>query len=121
LLARAGEAKSAPAVREPDLVAARDELDGEEHRHDLEDVRRTAGRQRKGRDSQEQDEQQGEAPLLEELDDAPERLLAVALQPTLELVAGRAAGTRMHGPAHTVVAWHGAPSSAFCVEATTRA
>jgi hypothetical protein len=53
-------------------------------------VRRAARRQGKRRDTQEQDEQQGEALLLEELDDAPERFLAVALQPTLELVAGRA-------------------------------
>jgi hypothetical protein len=102
LLGRPGEPESPPALRQPDPFAADYQLKGEQHGHDLEHVRGSARGQRKRRDPQEQDEQQGEALLLEELDDAPERLLAVALQPALELLAG-ATGA--------VISWHRPPSS----------
>jgi len=46
LLTVAGELERAPAAREPDAVAAGDELDGEQDGDDLEDVRGAAGGQR---------------------------------------------------------------------------
>ena len=64
-----------------------DELRGEQHGDDLEDVRGAAGRQRQRRHPEQEDEEDREALLLEELDEAPEGLLAVALQPAIELGA----------------------------------
>ena len=85
--ALARQLQPAPALRQPDVVAARDELRGEQHGDDLEDVRGAAGRQRQRRHPEQEDEEDREALLLEELDEAPEGLLAVALQPAIELGA----------------------------------
>ena len=57
------------------------------HGDDLEDVRRAAGRQRQRRHAEQQHEDDREALALEDLDEAPQRLLAVALQPAFELGA----------------------------------
>ena len=75
------------AARKPDLLASDDELEREEDRDDLEDVRRAAGRQRQGGDAHEHDEDDRERPLLEHLDEPAERLVAVAREPGVELVA----------------------------------
>ena len=87
LLAGAGQLEPAPALRQPDLRAARDQLQREQHGDDLEHVRGAAGRQRQRRHAEQEHEQDREALLLEQLDEAPEGLLAVALQPAFELVA----------------------------------
>jgi hypothetical protein len=87
LLAAACELQPLPALRQPDPRAARDQLGGEERGDDLEHVRGAAGRQRQRRDAEQDHEDDREALLLEKLDEAPEGLLALALQPAFELVA----------------------------------
>jgi hypothetical protein len=52
-------------------------------------VRGAAGRQRQRGDAEQDDEEDREALLLEELDEAGDRLLAVALQPAREPLADR--------------------------------
>jgi hypothetical protein len=78
------------------VVPAGDELTGEQDRDDLEDVGGAAGRQRERRDAEQDDEEDREALLLEELDEAGDGLVAVARQPALELLAdrGRLGGQR---------------------------
>src|SRR3954447_5887312 len=50
-LARAGQLQPAPALGQPDVLATGDELQGEQHGDDLEDVGCASGRQRQGRDA----------------------------------------------------------------------
>ena len=50
LLARSAEIEPAPALRKPDLVATHDQLECEQRRDDLEDMRRATSRQRESRD-----------------------------------------------------------------------
>ena len=85
LLARPGELESTPPVGQPDRLAAEDELEREHHGDDLEDVGRAAGRQRQRRHPEQHHEEHREALPLEDLDEAAQRLLAVALQPAFEL------------------------------------
>ena len=86
LLLVAGELELAPPVRQPDLVPVGDQLERQQHRDDLEHVRGATGRQRERGHAEEQDEQHREALLAEQIDEAPDRFLAVAGQPALELV-----------------------------------
>jgi hypothetical protein len=78
------------------VVAAGDELRGEQDRDDLEDVRGPARRQRQRGDAEQDDEEDREALLLEELDEAGDGLVAIARQPALELLTdrGRLGGQR---------------------------
>jgi hypothetical protein len=89
---RAGELEALPARRQPDAPAPHDELQGDEHRHDLEDVRRAARGQRQGRKRHQQDEDHREAPRAEQRDEVAERLRVISLEPVLELVAHRHGG-----------------------------
>jgi hypothetical protein len=68
-------------------VPARDELHGDEHRDDLEDVRDPAGGERQGRDAQEDDEDEGEALLAEGVGEVAERARPLLAEPPLEQVA----------------------------------
>ena len=77
----------APALRQPDLVASGDQLKRHEHRDELEYVRGAAGRQRQSGNAEQEDEDQREALFLEDVDQAAERLVAVACQPALDLIA----------------------------------
>ena len=81
------ELEAAPPLRQPDVVAACDQLGREEDADDLEDVRGAAGGQRQRRDAEQDDEEDREALLLEELDEAGDGLVAVARQPARELIA----------------------------------
>src|SRR3954452_13050902 len=83
---RARQLKSSPALRHPDHVAADDQLEAEEHRDDLEDVREAAGRERERRRAEQQHEQDREALLPEEVHQAVDRLVALGGQPALEVV-----------------------------------
>ena len=56
------------------MVAAGDELGGEQDGDDLEDVRRAAGGQGQRRDAEQDDEEDREALLLEQLDEAADVL-----------------------------------------------
>jgi len=85
----------APALGQPDLVAAGDQLKREQHGDELEHVRYATGRQRKRRHGEQKHEENRKAPLAEEVDEAAQRLVAVAFQPALELVAEL---LRMFGP-----------------------
>src|SRR3954447_22831753 len=77
----------APALRQPDLVAPGDQLKRHEDRDDFEYVRGAAGRERQRGNAEQEDEDQREALLLEHVDEAAERLVAVARQPALDLIA----------------------------------
>ena len=87
LLAGAGELELAPAPRHPDLAPADDQLSGEQHGEDLEHVRDAPGRQRQRRHAEQQHEQDREALLFEQLDQAADRLAVLALEPAFEFVA----------------------------------
>ena len=80
-------APPAPALRQPDLLAPGDQLQREQHRDDLEYVGRPAGRERQRGHPEQDDEEDREALLLEELDQAAEGLLACATQEAFERVA----------------------------------
>ena len=86
-LARTGHVDAPPAPGQPDPIAVGDHLECEEHRHGLEHVRDPAGGQRERGDPEQEHEHDREAPLPEKVDEAAERLVSVAVQPTLELVA----------------------------------
>jgi hypothetical protein len=67
-------------------------------------VRGAAGRQGERRHSEQDDEEDREALLLEELDEARDRLLAVALQPAGEPLADRLlSGGRLGGGQRSTV------------------
>ena len=87
LLFLARELELSPALGKPDLVTIGDQLEGEQHGDDFEHMGHAASRQRQRRDSEQEHEQDGEALLAEELDQAPEGLVAAPAQPALELVA----------------------------------
>ena len=70
LLLLPSELQPAPALRQPDVLAAGDQLKRQQHRNDLEDVRCAAGGQRQRRDAEKQDEEDRKAPLPEELNEA---------------------------------------------------
>src|SRR5437899_12119999 len=81
------ELDAAPADRQPDLLAAHDQLDRDEHRDDLEQVSGAAGRQRQGGHAEEQHEDERKALLAEEFDQAAERFLVRLPEPTFDLDA----------------------------------
>src|SRR4051794_18917240 len=85
--APAPEIDSAPTLRQPDPVGPGDQLQSDDDADDLEDVRCASGRQRERGHGKQQDEYQREALLLEHVDEAPERLLSVAREPELDLLA----------------------------------
>src|SRR6185295_12409345 len=96
-LAAGSEVDPAPTLGQPDRVPSDDQLKRHQDRDELENVRGATGRQRQRRNAQEQDEDEREALLLEDLDQAAERLLAVTRQPALDLIADllrRAPGVR---------------------------
>jgi len=62
-------------------------------------VSRTARRQRERRDAEEQDEKDSETALTEKAHETPDGLVALASQPTLELVAEPLAGLAGLSPA----------------------
>ena len=59
------------------MLAPGDELQGEQDRDDLEDVRGAAGGQRQRRQAEQDDEEDREALLLEELDEPKRELFAL--------------------------------------------
>src|SRR4051812_34688233 len=77
----------APALRQPDLVAAGDQLKRHEHGDEFEYVRGAAGRERQRGNPEQEDEDQREALLLEHVYEPAERLVAVACEPALNLIA----------------------------------
>jgi nucleotide-binding universal stress UspA family protein len=87
LASLARELDPAPAPGQPDLPAPRDQLDGEQHRDELEDVRGAAGRQRERRHREQEDEYDREALLAEVRDEAAEGGVPLPAQPVLEVAA----------------------------------
>src|SRR6202042_1953202 len=87
LLLVAAQLNALPALRQPHLSPADDQLEGEQRGDDLKDVGGPTGGQGQGRDPQQDDEHDGEALLAEGVDEGPEGSVAVPLQPLLELVA----------------------------------
>jgi hypothetical protein len=78
---------TSPALGQPHPIAVCDQLERQQHRDHLRNVRYATGGQWKGRNPQQEDEQDRETTRLEEVDEASERLVGVASQPLLELVA----------------------------------
>ena len=60
-----------PALRQPDLVPADDELERDQRRDDLEHMSRAACRQRQRRNAEEHDEEDREALIAERIDLSP--------------------------------------------------
>jgi hypothetical protein len=85
------------------VVAAGDQLGREQDRDDLEDVGCAAGRQRQRGNREQDDEEDREALLPEQLDEARDGLLAVARQPALELAADRRRALVRGGQRSTVM------------------
>jgi hypothetical protein len=97
LLPAARDVEPPPPLRQPDFVTPGDELKRDQHRDDLEHMRRGAGRQRKRGQTEQQDEHQGEALRAEAFDQATEGAFAVLAQPALEVAADRRrSGPRVH-------------------------
>ena len=83
------EREPLPALGQPDASAAEDELQRHQHRHHLEDVRRTAGGERQCGQRHQQHDDERKAALSEQLDDVAEGLRLIATEPVFELVADR--------------------------------
>jgi hypothetical protein len=96
LLSRPRQLEPAPASREPDLLAPRDQLQGEQDRYQLKDMRRAAGRQRERRNAEQQHEHDREALPTEEPDEVAEAGLVAAAEPELELIADRGRAISAH-------------------------
>ena len=74
-------------LRQPDLLAPGDQLQRQQDRDDLEHMRRAAGGQRQRGHAEQQHEQQREAAAPEHADQPVKRLLAVPIQPAVQLRA----------------------------------
>jgi hypothetical protein len=87
LLLLSRQLEPAPALGQPDVVAAGDQLKRDQDGDDLEHMRDPSGRQRERRNGEQEHEEDRETLLLEELDQAPHGLVALGSQPAFELVA----------------------------------